>query len=102
MGELDLISIAEHCCAFEHIPQLADIPRPGVVAQRAQSRRTHALNVLSHLAVELVQKDGRESRNIGYPLPKRWQVDPNNAEAVIQVLPEKPISNRLFQILICR
>ena len=100
--ELEYIALAFDPSELKHVLQLTDVARPGEgrenvdhfvrdrdLAAAGGRRRPH-------------QEVLCEQRNIGGPLPKRWQAHRNDAQAVEQVLSKPPRPNLPLEVLVGR
>src|SRR5207247_7281173 len=83
---------------FDDIFELAYVSRPPVAAENLQCRVCDALNALSELDVIPAKEETRKIRQVLDALAQRRHPDRNDVEPVVQVLPERPLLHRPFEI----
>ena len=76
--------------------QLPHVARPGVPQQRVERLRREHLP-LSRPPARIVEEAADQQRDVRAPLPKRRDPNDDDAEPVVQVLPEAPLGDRLLE-----
>ncbi len=85
----------------EHILQLADIPGKIETLQFFQRVGIDASNRAPLLAVDLVDEEFGEARDVVEPFAERRHFDHHHGEAVVEVLPEFALLHQLIELLVC-
>lgn len=97
---LDDRPILQEDCPFDGIGKFADISRPGVPLENIQDGRGKSLHTLAHAAADLVQEVGGQGLDALQPFPQGGQLDPEDVDAVIEVLAKAPVRHLFFQVSI--
>ena len=83
---LDQVAAGEDRRPLDHVAQLADVARPGVVLEQAHGVLVDALDRLAVARVELVQEGLDEERDVFLALAQRRQLDGEDVQAVVEIL----------------
>jgi len=82
--------------------ELADISRPGIGLQRFKETTVERRRCDDPIAVFRLQEMHEEEDNIPAALAERRDVDVDDVQPVIEVLPESVLGNRLLKVLVRR
>src|SRR5689334_6145938 len=88
--------------ALHKIPQLANVPGPGIIAQKGVSFRCQLFRLACISVSKLTKEVLRQQRNVLDPLPERRHVERDYVQTIKQVLTEVSPRYFFFQILVCR
>src|SRR5262245_38407147 len=84
--------------ALQHVFQLADVARPGVLLKPPHRPPADAVQALADPRRELVHQEVDEQRDVVLPLAQRRQADGEDVEAVVQVLAESFLLDLFEQV----
>ena len=92
--------VGQDASPANHIPQLSDITGPGKVLQPSHGRFGDRPDLRTGLVLECINKSLAEQIHIAHPLPERGNVNLQDIQAVIEVITEAPLANRLLKVAI--
>src|ERR1035441_10565139 len=91
MASVNLALRAENHGALQHIPQLANVARPGILLQQFPSRRSQSVKALSQLAIEVLHDFERQWHDILPALTQGRNIELHHIHAVVEVLAKSPL-----------
>src|SRR6266436_3361551 len=100
MAGLDDAFVAQNRGGFEHIAQLADIPRPAVRKERVTRFVGEPCRRSAERARQVGQELLREQRDVGDPIAQRWYTDLEDLQSVEKIFAEHSSIDRLAQIAV--
>src|SRR2546427_4794692 len=100
MTAADEVPVTDNHGAFEHIAQLADVSRPGIIVEKLADFGIHTANLAAVFGIEVAQNMLDEQGEILLAIAQRGQVNMKDVQAEIQILPELAVRNGLLGILV--
>src|SRR5207342_1910046 len=89
-------------CTFDDVLELTDITGPRMVLQGLQYTLRDTFDLPMHRPLTLVDQEPYERLDVLPPFAKRRKPDREDAETIVQVVPEAAVRNGAFQIPMCR
>ena len=80
----------------------SDVARPPVRGEHAERGVRDAFDVLPELRVVARQEEARELRQVFNALPQRRQLDRDDVDSIVEVVPEAPVFDGLLEIHVRR
>src|SRR5438445_4459933 len=90
----------QHDGPLQHVLELADISGPVVSLEDDHGLRSDAARLLAEVLAELLQEVRDEEGDVLATLPERGQLDGDDVEPVVQVLPEDTILDGVLQVAV--
>src|SRR5205823_5076772 len=84
--------------ALDGVLELPHVSRPGIARERRHGVGGDGLDALVHATRELLHEVPDERRNVLWPLAERWKRDREDVHAIVQVVPERPGGDHLFEV----
>ncbi|MBP1637187.1 MAG: hypothetical protein H6Q10_3761 [Acidobacteria bacterium] len=99
---LDRLGLPGHHQPLEHVLQLAHVPGPRVLEQGRQRLRGHRARRVRPLAAEVGEEVLDQRRDVLLALAQGRDVQVNDVQAVVEILPERPLRDHLGQVPVGR
>ena len=96
----DLRAAGQDQRALDHVLQLADVPRPGVGAERGHRRGVDPAHRLAGAGRVLLQEVLGQMRDVARPIAQRREQDREDVQAVIEILSKRAVGDLLLEIAV--
>src|SRR6266480_6513339 len=105
-GHLDQFAQAalivfENDIPFDEVLQLSQVARPWIIHRCIQKILGRSRWALAEFLAVLLQEMTEKKWYLRCPLPKRWHVDGQNVQSVIEIFAEAPCLHRFLNINVC-
>src|SRR5215471_18746424 len=94
------VSITYENCPFYSILQLAHVSGPMIAHQHIDRRRRDPLDVLAVLQSVFLEEMIGKKQHVGFSLSEGRHKYSKHIEPIVEILPESPFANRLFQVFV--
>src|SRR5688572_4897573 len=102
MLRLDALPCVQEHDPLEEIPELPDVPGPGIGKEHPLRVRLDAREALGEGGVELREEVARQREDVFPALPDRRHADRDDLEPVVEVLAETLLAHHRLEVLVGR
>ena len=100
MFSFDDPALAHDDCPLEGVTQLANVPRPSVIAERVEHSFTHRGHMTAVLGAHFLKQGVHQIRNVLAVFAQDGHVDIENVQAIVEVISQFAARYRFFGDLI--